>query len=146
MRGRFTKLAGLTVVIALASLLLAASTGEAGGGIALTMTVQVDRTPDDEGDQVCEPFKDRIKVKKKKPLDICYEVANTSGVSLTRHDLTDSERGVILDDFTYTLSHGASAFIIESVKARKATYRGHWVAANSSRIEQATDRVEVEIK
>ena len=40
----------------------------------------------------------------------CYEVTNTGELTLNLHDLVDSELGVILDDFPYALTPGASAF------------------------------------
>jgi len=139
-------LAGMLVVAAL--VLMPGASTQAGGGITVTMTVAVDPTPDDENDQVCEPTKDKIKVKKKTPLDICYEISNSSGATLTRHDLTDSQAGIILDDFPFNLVTGASAYIINSADdlKRSATFKGHWVAANSSFIHQASDKVKIKIK
>ncbi len=137
-------IAGAAAVLLMAT----APAVDAGGGISLKMTVRVDPTPEDETDQVCAPTKDTIRVKKKTPLDVCYEVSNTSGATLTRHDLTDSKFGVILDDFPYTLGSGASAFIIQSEDdpRKNATHNGRWVAANSTAIHQATDRVKIKIK
>ncbi|MCS6843182.1 MAG: hypothetical protein NZ528_02495 [Caldilineales bacterium] len=41
----------------------------------------------------------------------CYQVTNTGSVDLPLHDLVDSELGVILASYPYTLTPGASAFI-----------------------------------
>ncbi len=44
----------------------------------------------------------------------CYEVTNVGPVTLTLHDLLDSEEGELLSNFPYVLVPGASAFITES--------------------------------
>lgn len=41
----------------------------------------------------------------------CYEVTNTGPYTLTHHSLEDSALGVILNNFTYGLVPGASAFV-----------------------------------
>jgi hypothetical protein len=51
----------------------------------------------------------------------CYEVTNTGALTLTSHDLTDSELGVILDDFPYSLAPGAAAFITQSALITQTT-------------------------
>lgn len=59
----------------------------------------------------------------------CYEVMNTGALTLTRHDLTDSELGPILTNFPFTLIPGASAFITQSaVITQTTTNQGVWVA------------------
>ncbi len=44
----------------------------------------------------------------------CFEIENTGNITLTNHNLTDSELGAILTNFSYTLAPGASAFITET--------------------------------
>ena len=41
----------------------------------------------------------------------CYQVTNTGPITLTVHDLTDSELGSILSSFAYTLTPGASYYL-----------------------------------
>jgi|GEM_PF-1634623 len=51
----------------------------------------------------------------------CYKVTNTSPAPLTLHSLTDSELGVLLNNFTYTLTSGASVFVTETVNITQTT-------------------------
>jgi hypothetical protein len=61
----------------------------------------------------------------------CYEVTNTGNVALDLHDLVDSELGVILNDFPYTLSPGASAFLTQSEMIVDTTINvATWTAFN----------------
>lgn len=41
----------------------------------------------------------------------CYTIQNTGNITLTHHDLGDSELGTILTDFPFTLVPGASAYL-----------------------------------
>jgi hypothetical protein len=59
----------------------------------------------------------------------CYEVTNTGGITLTSHDLVDSELGTILNDFPFTLTPGAAAFITQSAVITQTTVNtGTWTA------------------
>lgn len=42
----------------------------------------------------------------------CFTVTNTGTIALTSHDLVDSHLGTILDDFSYNLLPGSSAFLV----------------------------------
>ena len=44
----------------------------------------------------------------------CFEVINNTAITLTQHDLIDSHLGVILDDFSFTLTPGASIFLTQT--------------------------------
>jgi subtilisin-like proprotein convertase family protein len=61
----------------------------------------------------------------------CYEVTNTGDVTLTRHDLVDSELGALLTNFPYSLAPGASAFITETTNIGVTTVNtATWTAYN----------------
>lgn len=61
----------------------------------------------------------------------CYEVENTGLTMLTRHDLDDSQLGGILNDFTYSLAPGASAFITQTATITQTTTNtATWTAYN----------------
>ncbi len=51
----------------------------------------------------------------------CYEITNTGNVTLTSHTLTDDKLGMILNNFPYALSPGASAFITETAVIAQTT-------------------------
>jgi len=51
----------------------------------------------------------------------CYTVENTGEITLTRHDLTDTELGTILTNFPFTLVPGASAFLTQSATITQTT-------------------------
>lgn len=42
----------------------------------------------------------------------CFTVTNTGTIALTSHDLVDSHLGTVLDDFSYNLLPGSSAFLV----------------------------------
>ena len=82
----------------------------------------------------------------------CYEVTNTGDITLTRHDLVDSELGVILADFPFTLVPGASAFITQSASITQTTVNtATWTAslppqvANGPVSASATDAATVTV-
>ncbi len=61
----------------------------------------------------------------------CYEVTNTGNETLERHDLVDSELGMLLTNFSYTLVPGASAFITETTTLAATTVNtATWTAYN----------------
>ncbi|MGH9172838.1 MAG: hypothetical protein ACRD1H_00705, partial [Vicinamibacterales bacterium] len=62
----------------------------------------------------------------------CYEVTNTGSVTFTLHDLEDSELGTLLENFPYTLTPGASAFITDSTTLiEDTTNTATWTAYSS---------------
>lgn len=69
----------------------------------------------------------------------CYEITNTGGVTLTRHDLDDSELGTILADFPFTLLPSATAFITASNTITTTTVStSTWTAYNPGPTDVAT--------
>ncbi|MCB8943212.1 MAG: proprotein convertase P-domain-containing protein [Ardenticatenaceae bacterium] len=61
----------------------------------------------------------------------CYRVANTGNVTLTVHDLTDSELGTVLADFSFTLAPGGSAALTQTAVINTSTVNtATWTAAN----------------
>lgn len=70
----------------------------------------------------------------------CYEITNTGSVTLTRHNLVDSEVGTILNNFPYSLVPGASAFITQTATILTDTVNSAtWTAYNPGPIDVATD-------
>ena len=64
----------------------------------------------------------------------CYEVTNTGDVTLTRHDLVDSELGALLNNFTYSLAPGASVFLTATTNIAVTTVNtATWTAYNPAR-------------
>lgn len=64
-------------------------------------------------------------------VEVCYEVTNTGDVALDFHDLEDTELGVILNSFNFTLVPDASAFLTMTVVASvDTTFNGTWTAYN----------------
>lgn len=63
----------------------------------------------------------------------CYEVTNSGGITLTHHDLADSELGTILSGFPFELAPAASVFITQSVTNVQAnvTNTATWTAYNA---------------
>ncbi|NJL72663.1 MAG: hypothetical protein HC888_14370, partial [Candidatus Competibacteraceae bacterium] len=62
-------------------------------------------------------------------ITIGYEVTNTGDVTLTRHSLSDSVEGVLLNDFPFSLAPGTSAFILaEATVTEDTEFSGHWEA------------------
>src|SRR5688572_691025 len=70
----------------------------------------------------------------------CYRVTNTGNVALTTHTLVDSELGIILNNFPYTLEPDTSAFIIQSTTITgPITNEATWTSANTSLQLEASD-------
>ncbi|MBP7686688.1 MAG: proprotein convertase P-domain-containing protein [Thermoflexales bacterium] len=70
----------------------------------------------------------------------CYEVKNTGNITLTRHNLIDSELGTLLNDFPYSLAPGASAFLTESATITQTTINtATWTAFNAGPVDTASD-------
>jgi len=78
----------------------------------------------------------------------CYEVTNTGTVTLTRHTLLDSELGTLLNDFSYSLAPGASAFLTNTVNITQTTVNtATWTAFNPgpTDVVTATDSATVNV-
>jgi hypothetical protein len=61
----------------------------------------------------------------------CYEVTNTGDITLTVHELDDSELGPILTGFPYELVPGASAFLTQTTNiVTDTTNIAIWTACN----------------
>jgi hypothetical protein len=58
---------------------------------------------------------DSINVGPGTPVTYCYTVQNTGDQNLVTHDLVDDRLGAILNDFSYNLIPGASAFLTSTV-------------------------------
>lgn len=77
----------------------------------------------------------------------CYNVTNTGAITLGMHDLDDSEWGIILDDFSFTLVPGGNAFITTSAPITVTTTNiGTWTAFNvGAETATATDTTTVNV-
>ena len=74
---------------------------------------------------------DEITVPAGTDVTYCYEVTNTSDVTLNFHDLVDSELGTLLSGFNYVLPPGASAFLTETTTINVTTVNtAIWTAYN----------------
>lgn len=70
----------------------------------------------------------------------CFEVTNTSPSALITHTLADSELGLLLFEFPYSLAPGASAFITESVVITATTVNtATWTATDGVHTAAASD-------
>ncbi len=62
----------------------------------------------------------------------CYEVTNHSGITLTTHDLIDSELGPLRSNFAWDLSPGASYWLTQSAIISETTVNlATWTAVSS---------------
>jgi hypothetical protein len=70
----------------------------------------------------------------------CYEVRNTGTLTLSRHTLSDTELGVLLNNFPYNLSPGAAAFLTQStIIATTTVNSASWTAFNPGPVDQVQD-------
>lgn len=61
----------------------------------------------------------------------CYEVTNTGTITLTTHDLEDSELGLLLTGFTQELAPGASTFVTQTATiSATTTNTATWTASS----------------
>ncbi|MDX1408331.1 MAG: hypothetical protein R3330_09360, partial [Saprospiraceae bacterium] len=81
--------------------------------IALTKTVGTNPA-------VCATT-DAITVTAGTDVTYCYEVENTSALTLTTHSLVDSELGTLLTDFNFSLAPGASVFLTDTATINTTT-------------------------
>ena len=65
------------------------------------------------------------------PVTYCYTVRNTGAMTLTRHNLTDSGLGPILNNYAFILAPGASAALTQTTTITEDTVNtAGWVAYN----------------
>lgn len=94
-------------------------------------------------DSICAPD-DYIAVAPGTDVYYCHRVVNTGGVLLSRHDLVNSEFGVILSGFPFNLFPGNSVFVdpqsyTESV-TEDVVRTSEWTAYNPGPIDVASDQ------
>lgn len=66
----------------------------------------------------------------------CFQVANTGAVTLTLHELVDSQMGTILSAFPYALAPGASAFLTQTIPITATTVNtATWTASNPGPVD-----------
>jgi uncharacterized repeat protein (TIGR01451 family) len=77
----------------------------------------------------------------------CYSVFNSGDITLTVHDLVDSELGALLDGFVYDLAPGASAYLTETATIDEDTENtATWTAwMDEVFYAEATDTAFVEV-
>ena len=68
----------------------------------------------------------------------CYQVLNTGDITLTVHDLVDSELGTLLAAFPYSLGPGASYFVTQSATLTETTANTATWTAGLAGIASAT--------
>jgi hypothetical protein len=68
----------------------------------------------------------------------CYQVLNTGNITLTVHDLVDSELGVLLSGFPYALAPGASTFLTQAATLSETTVNTATWTAGLAGIASAT--------
>jgi hypothetical protein len=85
---------------------------------------------------------DEINVDPDTAVTYCFEITNSTPVTLTRHTLVDSHLGAILSDFTFTLAPGASIFLTQTALITQPTVNtATWTAYNPGPVDlhEATD-------
>jgi len=78
----------------------------------------------------------------------CFEITNNTAITLTQHGLIDSHLGVILDDFGFTLTPGASIFLTQTaVITQTTTNTATWTAYNPGPVDifESTDTATVTV-
>ncbi|MCA9972931.1 MAG: hypothetical protein KC425_22090, partial [Anaerolineales bacterium] len=69
----------------------------------------------------------------------CYEVTNAGLITLTLHDLVDTELGTILSGLAYDLGPGASVFVTQTANITQTTVNtATWTAYNAGPTDVAT--------
>jgi hypothetical protein len=77
----------------------------------------------------------------------CFMVTNTSMVTLTHHDLSDTELGLILDDFPYSLAPGEDVFVTQAVNITVTTINtATWMATDNIGTASGTDSATVTVE
>jgi hypothetical protein len=108
----------------------------AAANVDLEVTIGVDA-----GVEFC-PFTESVHVAAGTAVRLCYSIENVGDVMLGTHDLADSEVGVLLNAFPYSLAPGASAFltqveVVNETTAFTATWTASTVGASASDVDTA---------
>ncbi len=109
-------------------------------GISLAKTVGLDASLCAESDELV--------VATGTTVTYCFRVTNTGDVSLSRHDLDDSELGAILVGFSFDLLPGANTFVTQTAVITQATVNtATWTAYNlgPTSVVTATDSATVTV-
>ncbi|HRQ40767.1 MAG TPA: proprotein convertase P-domain-containing protein [Chloroflexota bacterium] len=108
-----------------------------GGAPAISLSKTVGTTPG-----VCATT-DEITVGAGTTVYYCYQVENTGDTTLNFHDLVDTELGVILNDFPYTLAPGAFSpeVIVSDVALATVTNEATWTAVTALGSYAADDTI-----
>lgn len=70
----------------------------------------------------------------------CYEVTNAGNVTLTQHDVVDTELGTLRNNFPFVLTPGNSTFVTLTVISNQTTVNtGTWTAYNPGPTDVAFD-------
>jgi hypothetical protein len=76
---------------------------------------------------------DEIDVAEGTAVTYCFEITNSTPITLTLHDLVDNHLGTILDGFAFSLTPGASVFLTQTAVITQTTVNtATWTAYNSS--------------
>ena len=76
----------------------------------------------------------------------CYTVENTTAVTLTTHDLVDSQIGAILDSFQDTMPPGSELWLTRSSTLTSTTVNvATWTATTTDTVAEGTDVVTVTV-
>ena len=104
--------------------------GPASASITLAKTVGTDPS-------LCADT-DEIDVAEGTAATYCFKVTNTGPITLTLHDLEDSELGVILDASSFTLLPDASIFLTQTAIITQTTINtATWTAYNPGPVDVA---------
>jgi hypothetical protein len=110
------------------------------GSIQLNKTVGLDSS-------ICADTSE-ISVAPDTAVTYCFEISNNTAITLTQHNLIDSHLGVILDDFGFALTPGASIFLTQTaVITATTTNTATWAAYNPGPVDifEATDTATVTV-
>jgi hypothetical protein len=79
---------------------------------------------------------DEIDVAEGTAVTYCFEITNSTPITLTLHDLVDSHLGTILDGFPFSLTPGASIFVTQTAVITQTTVNtAIWTAYNPGPLE-----------
>jgi len=106
--------------------LFASAPALAAANVDLEVTIGVDT-----GVEFC-PFTESVHVAAGTAVRLCYSIENVGDVTLGTHDLEDSEAGVLLSAFPYSLAPGSSAFLTQGEVVNATTaFTGTWTASTT---------------
>jgi hypothetical protein len=114
--------------------------------VDIVPTIDLVKTVGTDGDSCAT--EDAITVEAGTDVTYCYEVTNTGTLTLTTHDLDDSELGAILTDFDYDLGPGASVYVTETTTIQATTVNtATWTAyGDGSNVATATASATVTVE